>query len=150
MTLGAIAVSHKTFVAYLAELHRAVHAVGSFLDARLEGEVSQPEALVIVHLHGRGPSTINDVHRAFLHRRSTLTSVLDRLESKGLVRRSTAAGDRRSIRLELTARGMRAADAIARAFEELRRDVERSSPITARDVARVRAVAENASAAQQP
>jgi len=142
--------STYTFVAYLAELHRAVHAVGLFLDARLDGEVSQPEALVIVHLHAGGPSTINDVHRAFLHRRSTLTSVLDRLESKGLVRRTAAAGDRRTVRLELTARGTRIADAIARAFEELRRDVEATSAITARDVARVRAVAENASAAQQP
>ncbi len=137
---------HEPFVAYLAELHRAVHAVGLFLDARLVGEVSQPEALVIVHL-ARGPSTINDVHRAFLHRRSTLTSVLDRLESKGLVRRSAAPADRRSVRLELTARGTRAATAIANAFEELRRDVEGSAPITARDVARVRTVAEKASAA---
>nr|MDP9107049.1 MarR family transcriptional regulator [Candidatus Eremiobacteraeota bacterium] len=95
----------------------------------------------------RGPNTINDVHRAFLHRRSTLTSVLDRLESKGLVRRSAAPADRRSVRLELTARGTRAATAIANAFEELRRDVEGSAPITARDVARVRTVAEKASAA---
>ncbi len=139
---------HEPFVAYLAELHRAVHAVGLFLDARLGGEVSQPEALVIVHLHGNGPSTINDVHRAFLHRRSTLTSVLDRLESKGLVRRGAAAGDRRSIRLELTSRGTRVATAIARAFEELRREVETSSSVTAREVARVRAVAEKALVAQ--
>ncbi|HEY6237470.1 MAG TPA: MarR family transcriptional regulator [Candidatus Elarobacter sp.] len=125
-----------------------MHAVGLFLDARLGGEISQPEALVIVHL-ARGPSTINAVHRAFLHRRSTLTSVLDRLESKGLVRRSSAPGDRRSVRLELTARGTRAATAIAHAFEELRRDIDASPPISARDVARVRAVAEKASAAQQ-
>lgn len=123
-----------------------MHAVGLFLDARLGGEVSQPEALVIMHLHARGPSTIKAVHRAFLHRRSTLTSVLDRLESKGLVRRGSAPGDRRSVRLELTARGARAAAAIAEAFEQLRREVESSGAIGARDVARVRAVAEKASA----
>ena len=123
-----------------------MHAVGLFLDARLGGGISQPESLVIMHLHASGPSTINAVHRAFLHRRSTLTSVLDRLESKGLVRRGTAPGDRRSVRLELTPRGTRAATAIAEAFAELRRDVESSGAIGARDVARVRTVAEKASA----
>jgi DNA-binding MarR family transcriptional regulator len=123
-----------------------VHAVGLFLDARVGGEVSQPEALVVMHLHAHGPSTINEVHRAFLHRRSTLTSVLDRLEARGLVRRGSAPADRRSVRLELTARGTRAAAGIARAFEELRRDLESAAPIGARDVARMRALAEKASA----
>jgi DNA-binding MarR family transcriptional regulator len=123
-----------------------VHAVGLFLEARLGGEVSQPEALVVMHLNARGTSTINEVHRAFLHRRSTLTSVLDRLESRGLVRRGLAPNDRRSVLLALTPRGTRAAGAIAHAFEELRRDVESSAPIGARDVARMRALAEKASA----
>jgi DNA-binding MarR family transcriptional regulator len=122
-----------------------VHAVGLFLDARLGGEVSQPEALVIMHL-ARGPSTINDVHRAFLHRRSTLTSVLDRLETKRMVRRSSAQDDRRSVRLELTARGSRLAEEIARAFETLRAGAESGVTIDDRDVARVRSVAESASA----
>lgn len=122
-----------------------MHAVGLFLDARLGGEVSQPEALVIMHL-ARGPSTINDVHRAFLHRRSTLTSVLDRLETKRMVRRSSAQDDRRSVRLELTARGSRLAEEIARAFETLRAGAESGVTIDDRDVARVRSVAESASA----
>ena len=122
-----------------------MHAVGLFLDARLGGEVSQPEALVIMHL-AHGPATINDVHRAFLHRRSTLTSVLDRLENKAMIRRSSARDDRRSVRLELTARGFRAAESIAREFAALRVDVESAVKIGERDVARVRSVAESASA----
>ena len=120
--------------------------MGLFLDARLGGEISQPEALVVMHLHANSPSTINDVHRAFLHRRSTLTSVLDRLESRGFVRRDVAPNDRRSVLLELTPRGMRAAERIVRAFEELRRDVESSASIGARDVARLIALAEKAGA----
>jgi DNA-binding MarR family transcriptional regulator len=137
--------SEAPFLDFVAELHRAVHAVGLYLDARLGGEVSQPEALVIMQLSARGSSTINEVHRAFLHRRSTLTSVLDRLESKGLVRRRSDQNDRRSVRLELTARGTRVAEAIATAFGELRAGVEAEDTIGARDVARVRAVAEKAS-----
>jgi DNA-binding MarR family transcriptional regulator len=120
--------------------------VGLFLDAQLHGDVSQPEALVVMHLRAHGPSTINDVHRAFLHRRSTLTSVLDRLESRGLVRRGSAPSDRRSVLLELTPAGARAAAAIARAYETLRRDVESSAPVRAHEVVRLRALAEAASA----
>ena len=98
-----------------------------------------------MHLSGHSASTINELHHAFLHRRSTLTSVLDRLESKGLVQRGATAGDRRSVSVKLTPRGRRVAHAIAGAFEELRGEIEPSLTIGERDVARVRSVAEHAS-----
>lgn len=122
-----------------------MHALGLFLDARLGSDVSQAEALVIMHLAG-GPRTINDVHRAFLHRRSTLTSVIDRLEAKTLIRRGSAPDDRRTVRLELTARGERVARSIAEALEALRIDVASDVTIDERDIKRVRAIAESASA----
>jgi DNA-binding MarR family transcriptional regulator len=136
--------SQSSFLAYIAELHRAAHAVGLFLDARIGGEVSQPEALVIMHLSGHSTSTINDLHHAFLHRRSTLTSVLDRLESKGLVERGSAGTDRRSVTVDLTARGGRVAIAIARAFDELRAEIESADTVSERDVTRLRNVAAQA------
>jgi len=133
------------FVAYVAEMHRAVHAVGLFLEATCEGLVSQPEALIILHLGLRSPSSINALHQAFLHRRSTLTSVLDRLESKGLVRRRSSTADRRSIDVSLTARGKRLADSIAGALSELSAQVEASVTIRREDAERLRTVAEEAS-----
>jgi DNA-binding MarR family transcriptional regulator len=136
-----------SFLAYIAELHRAVHAIGLFLDSHLEGGVSQPEALVILHLAGRSPTTINELHHAFLHRRSTLTSVLDRMESKGLVKRASAEDDRRNVVLTLTAKGRRAAGTISRAVAELNRELDSSVSIGPSDVARVRAVAETAARA---
>ena len=78
---------NTSFLAYIAELHRAVHAIGLFLDTSLDGEISQAEALVIIHLSAQSSPTINELHHAFLHRRSTLTSVLDRMEGKGLIKR---------------------------------------------------------------
>jgi DNA-binding MarR family transcriptional regulator len=104
---------------YLTQLHRAVHAVGLFVEARFGPDVSQAEALVLVQLFVHGPGTINEVHRRFLHRRSTLTSVLDRLEKKGLLSRRPDANDRRSIHLALTRSGRGIAAQIAGAFEKI-------------------------------
>lgn len=105
--------------AYVAALHRAVHALAVYFEAVLEGNVTQAEAVVLLHLALYGASTINDVHRAFLHKRSTLTSVVDRLEQKGLVERRIGKDDRRNFVLALTHRGARAAERVAAAVEAL-------------------------------
>jgi DNA-binding MarR family transcriptional regulator len=81
--------------------------------------VTQREAVVLLHLARRGENTINDVHRAFLHKRSTLTSVVDRLERKGLVRRRIGEADRRNFALVLTAEGTRTANRVLQAVSDL-------------------------------
>ena len=67
------------------------------------------------------------------------------MQAKGLVKRVSAAGDRRSVVITLTARGARMADEVARALDHLRDKVESSPTIAERDVARLRNVAEQAS-----
>ncbi len=109
----------ELFISYVAQLHRAVHALGLFVDAKFGTELSQPEALVLLQLLPAGSSTINEVHRAFLHRRSTLTSVLDRLESKGYVERERSSSDRRSIAIALTKEGRKIAASLQSALAEL-------------------------------
>jgi len=52
-------------------------------------------------------------------RPTTLTSVLDRLEHRGHIRRGTAPGDRRAILIELTPAGRRTAATIRQAVTEL-------------------------------
>lgn len=113
-----------SFLEYVTQLHRAVHALGLFVDANFGPALSQPEALILVQLLSAGPSTINDVHRAFLHRRSTLTSVLDRLETKGFIARRASAGDRRAIDVKLTREGRKIATAVAAAFCKLADNVD--------------------------
>ncbi|HEY2385543.1 MAG TPA: MarR family transcriptional regulator [Candidatus Binatia bacterium] len=105
-------------------LHRATHRVGLHLQALRLG-VSQGEAHVLAHLEAAGPSTISALHTAFAHRRSTLTSILDRLEGAGLVRREVHAGDRRSFLVSLTARGRVQARRIHAALADLEARVAR-------------------------
>ena len=59
----------------------------------------------LAHLAAEGEATIGDVHRAFAHKRSTLTSILDRLERRGLIQRISDPRDRRTFVIRLTRRG---------------------------------------------
>ena len=72
----------------ILQLHRATHRVGLFLAAwEPPLGVNQAEAHILAFLAQAGPSPIGAVHRAFAHKRSTLTGVLDRLEAKGWLAR---------------------------------------------------------------
>jgi DNA-binding MarR family transcriptional regulator len=71
--------------------------------------VNQAEAHVLAHLASAGEATIGEVHRAFGHRRSTLTSILDRLEERNLVARTSDPRDRRTFVVSLTRSGRAAA-----------------------------------------
>ena len=106
-----------TWLSLVPALHRATHRVGLYIEAAALG-VSQGEAHVLAHLH-QGACSIADLHQAFAHRRSTLTSILDRLEGRGLVRRRLREEDRRSFRVCLTPRGRGLARAVHAALAEL-------------------------------
>ena len=90
-------------------LHRATHRVNVFLQKRTP-QVSQGEAHLLAHLHEHaGEATVAELHRAWAHKRSTLTDMLDRLESRALIRRTPSPDDRRSVRVRATAAGRRLA-----------------------------------------
>ena len=98
-------------------VHRATHRIGLLLaGTRPALGLSQGEAHLLAELHESGPCTVGTLHRAFAHRKSTLTGILDRMEERGLVRRRLREEDRRSFSVELTPRGR---DAAARAHQRL-------------------------------
>jgi DNA-binding MarR family transcriptional regulator len=103
-------------------LHRATHQVGLYVHRELsEIAISQAEAHVLSFLSAsaRAPCSIADVHRSFGHRRSTLTSILNRLEDRGLVAREIHPEDRRSYLLRLTPEGRPLASKARRTLERL-------------------------------
>ena len=99
-------------------IHRATHRIGLFIQ-RHEPDLTQAEAHILCHLHESGDSSISDLHRAFAHKRSTLTSVLDRLDSRGWVRRESSEKDRRSFVVSLTPAGKKKAAKVHRLLESL-------------------------------
>lgn len=111
----------REFSDFVSSLHRAVHAFSLFFERSLAGEVTQAEAIVLLYLSSTRSSTINDVHAAFLHKRSTLTSIVDRLQARGLVERRISENDRRNYMLVLTREGRAAARQLAEAVASLQR-----------------------------
>jgi DNA-binding MarR family transcriptional regulator len=62
-------------------IHRATHRIGLYLADLREHGLSQGEAHILAHLATSAPATIADLHAGLAHKRSTLTSILDRLTS---------------------------------------------------------------------
>jgi DNA-binding MarR family transcriptional regulator len=100
-------------------IHRATHPIGLYLERLDALGVTQGEAHVLSHLAEHGETTVGALHRAFAHRRSTLTSILDRLEQRGLVTRETSAHDRRAVVVRLTRQARTRAGAVHGALEAL-------------------------------
>lgn len=85
-----------------------VHAtfMKSFAAAPIWGEVSMKEYDVLYALtKADAPVRITDLHRRVLLSQPALSRMVDRLVVRGLVERCEDAGDRRVVRLALTAEG---------------------------------------------
>jgi DNA-binding MarR family transcriptional regulator len=105
-------------------IHRTTHRVGLFIQ-RHTPDLNQAEAHILCHLFESGDSTIAELHRAFAHKRSTLTSVLDRLAARRLVTREPSRQDRRSFVVALTRSGAAKALKIHKHLETLEADALR-------------------------
>ena len=85
-------------------IHRTTHQIGLYIERAGLG-LTQGEAHILAHLASFGDSTVGELHKAFAHKRSTLTSVLDRLAERELIRREVRSEDRRSFLVSLTPAG---------------------------------------------
>jgi DNA-binding MarR family transcriptional regulator len=102
-------------------IHRATHRIGLYLADLRESGVSQGEAHILAHLATSAPATIADLHAGLAHKRSTLTSILDRLTARGLITRQVGIEDRRTFVINTTTKGRKLAQRIhdhATALEE--------------------------------
>jgi DNA-binding MarR family transcriptional regulator len=113
-------------------IHRATHRIGLYIAQLSELGVTQPEAHILDHLACTGDSTVGELYNAFAHRRSTLTSVLDRLSEKRLIAREASEEDRRTFVIRLTPAGK----ALAMRLHDLLRELESRviARVSARDV----------------
>ena len=71
------------------------------------------------------PANVADLHRGLAHKRSTLTSILDRLADRGLITREIGKTDRRTFLITLTAKGRKVAHRVNRHLSNLERAVLR-------------------------
>lgn len=104
-------------------IQRMTHQLATLVE-RGELGVDQAEAHVLSYLSEAGDVTVTDIHRTFGHKRSTLTSVLDRLQGKSLVERVVNAADRRSFIIRLTPSGRVIARNVNNYMRRIEREIE--------------------------
>jgi DNA-binding MarR family transcriptional regulator len=117
-------------------IERATHLLGRHLER--ETGMPQAEAHVLARLGRGGPSSPSELHRLFGHKRSTLTSVLDRLEARGYLRREVNPADRRSFVISLTRSGKTAATRVLRTVDAVEERIAKA--VAARDLEGLAAV----------
>jgi DNA-binding MarR family transcriptional regulator len=117
---------------FVPPIHRATHRIGLYLADLHALGLSQGEAHILAHLATASPASISQLHRGLAHKRSTLTSILDRLVERKLVTRDVGATDRRTFIVTPTAKGRAAARLIHGHLTTLEQAV--SGRVTAGDV----------------
>jgi DNA-binding MarR family transcriptional regulator len=114
-------------------VQRATHQMAHTLEPTLtELRLSMGEAHVLAHLVRVGQCTVGDLVRDFGHKRSTVTSILNRLEERHLVRRDIHPEDRRSFILRLLPEGLPLGERVLAAMREFEKRVEQR--VNARDL----------------
>jgi len=101
-------------------LEHATHALGLWVErAFRDVGLTQAEAHVLAYLARHPEAAINDLHTSFGHKRSTLTSILGRLEARGWVRRLPHPSSRRLVAVELTEAGRAIGERVSGALHDI-------------------------------
>jgi len=102
----------------LSPLRKASRQVQIYMTAQCRPHgVSTVEAHLLGYCLAKGPCPISELQRVLGEHKSTLTAMLDRLESKGLVLRKPNPADRRSWTIEVSSRGRALARKLRRVYE---------------------------------
>jgi DNA-binding MarR family transcriptional regulator len=110
---------------FVHPVHRATHRIGLYLSELREDDLTQGEAHILAMLAESSPANIADLHRGLAHKRSTLTSILDRLVDRGLITRKVGESDRRTFVITPTAKGRKLARRVSRHLGDLEQAVAR-------------------------
>ena len=103
-----------------AHIGRARRAIVEAIDRELAPlDISHAQWIVVMLLGDGAAATAAELCKILVYDPGAMTRLLDRLEKKGVLRRVRAAGDRRTLRLELTAEGRRLYPKIVEALVEV-------------------------------
>jgi DNA-binding MarR family transcriptional regulator len=108
---------------YLSPLHRATRQIGLWFEEHLPDMIGT-EGHMLTYLLPYGPCPVSDLVRVFGLKHSTMTSILDRLEKRGLIERTSNPSDRRSLLIGITRKGRTEATRVNALVEEIERAID--------------------------
>jgi DNA-binding MarR family transcriptional regulator len=117
---------------FLSPLHRATREIGLWFDEAGSG-LATAEGHLLSYLVPYGPCPVSELVRVFGRKHSTMTSLLDRLEKRGLIERKPNPEDARSLLVSVTRRGAKEAEQVNALLERLEREI--ATRVTKADVA---------------
>jgi DNA-binding MarR family transcriptional regulator len=124
---------------FLSPLHKASRQINVYLESQgSEPGMGTSEGHVLTYLGSYAPAPIGELVRVFGIKQSTFTSMLDRMEEAGLIRREMNPADRRSFLIHITPRGRETAGRSTRTLEEFEDAIRARA--TAADIAGFHAV----------
>jgi MarR family transcriptional regulator, organic hydroperoxide resistance regulator len=98
---------------FLSPIHKATRQIAAHLETPCAAAgVSPREAHLLSYLRSYEPCAVGDLLRVFGQRPSTMTSLLGRLDARGLIQRVPGTEDRRRVILRLTRKGRGTANRI--------------------------------------
>lgn len=102
-----------------AYIGRARRTIVEAIDQKLAPlDISHAQWIVVMLLGDGAAATAAELCKILVYDPGAMTRLLDRLERKGVLRRARAGGDRRTVRLKLTAAGKRLYPRILEALVE--------------------------------
>jgi len=108
----------------LSPIHKATRQIGLHLEQKTRPlGVSNIEGHLLTYLLSYAPCPIAELNRVFGLKRSTLTSILDRLEERGLILREVNPGDRRSWLVSIRPEGGEIACKLRKILEEFEAEI---------------------------
>ena len=113
-------------------LSRATWAMNNFVNRMLReknlGDISVAYFAVLQALWENDGLSISDLGERAQLEKSTMTSLIDRMEGAGLVRREDHPTDRRAYRICLTARGKELEEKLDQVVSQVYKDLTRGIP----------------------
>ncbi len=111
-------------VRFLSPVQKTARQIAGYLEQQTAGlEVTTTDGHLLSYLASYTPAPMTELHRVLGVKRSTMTSLLDRLEARSWVRRVPSPRDRRALLVELTHEGRVHATRIRDVLEQLEADI---------------------------
>jgi len=115
---------YKMALRFLSPIHKAYRQISIFFEDRYSVlELSATEGYLLSYLRSYNPAPVSELHRVLGVKRSTLTSILDRLEARKWLARQHSRRDRRVILVGLTDAGCIEADRVRQTVEQLEAEI---------------------------
>lgn len=109
---------------FVSQLYNASRHIDLYIEARCATLGLNPiEGHLLLYLLTYSPVSVSLIHKTFAIKRSSLTSIFDRLVARGWVSRRPAPRDRRLVLVELTAAGRERANRLQDTIAGLERRI---------------------------